>query len=105
MSRAIQGMGNQHVLDGSSYEEKGDASKGTHNFQKLSQELVDSVTIMAACTVLISHGFFYYFCIHYNLYICICVLKSCTFRNSHPEIQIILLPSDMSLGHIVSALT
>lgn len=64
-------MGNQHVLDGSSYEEKGDASKGTHNFQKLSQELVDSVTIMAACTVLISHVFFIIF-----VYIIICTFAS-----------------------------
>lgn len=51
-------MGNQHVLDQSSYKEKGDASKGIQNFQKLAQELVDSITTMAACTVLISHGFF-----------------------------------------------
>lgn len=53
-------MGNQHVLDWSSYEEKGDASKGTHDFQKLAQELVNRVTTIAACTVLISHDFLLY---------------------------------------------
>lgn len=65
-------MGNQHVLDQSSYKEKGDASKGIQNFQKLAQELVDSITTMAACTVLISHGFFFMIFI----YIIVCTFAS-----------------------------
>lgn len=61
-------MENQHVLDQNSYKEKGDASKGTHNFQKLAQELDDSVTTMTACTVLISHGFLKLYFIIFLLY-------------------------------------